>query len=150
DAILYIEKKFESEIKSGKLLLENENFSKIKKIAEKHGFDALDGILFDLGVSSYQLDKSGRGFSFRDEEDLDMRMSGGSALSAYDVVNKYSEDELVNIISKYGEERKALNIAKKIVEVRQNAKIKTTLQLRELIAEVVPSNGEIHPATKTF
>ena len=126
----------------------NDNFSNIKNIL--NGRQA-DGILADLGVSSFQLDTPERGFSFHNDAPLDMRMSK-SGKSAYDVVNGYSEQELSNIISRYGEEKFARSIARNIVKARENKKIETTLELAELIKDSAPAKyrREGHPARKTF
>ena len=126
----------------------NDNFSNIKNIL--NGRQA-DGVLADLGVSSFQLDTPERGFSFHHDAPLDMRMSK-SGKSAYDVVNGYTEQELSNIISRYGEEKFARNIAKNIVKTRENKPIETTLELAELIKDSVPAKyrREGHPARKTF
>ena len=126
----------------------NDNYSNIKNIlSDRHA----DGILADLGVSSFQLDTPERGFSFHYDAPLDMRMSK-TGKSAYDVVNEYSEQELSNIISRYGEEKFARNIAKNIVKLREKKKIETTLELAELIKDSVPAKyrREGHPARKTF
>ena len=126
----------------------NDNFSKIKSIL--NGRKA-DGILADLGVSSFQLDNAQRGFSFHKDAPLDMRMSK-SGKSAFDVVNGYSEQELANIINRYGEEKFARNIAKNIVKLRNVKPIETTLQLAEIVKNSVPAKArrEGHPARKTF
>ena len=126
----------------------NDNFSNIKNIL--NGRQA-DGILADLGVSSFQLDTPERGFSFHYDAPLDMRMSK-TGKSAYDVVNEYSEQELSNIIVKYGEEKFARSIAKNIVKARENKKIETTLELAEIIKNSVPAKyrRDGHPARKTF
>ncbi len=126
----------------------NDNFSNIKNILNGR---RADGILADLGVSSFQLDTPERGFSFHHDAPLDMRMSK-SGKSAYDVVNGYSEQELSNIISRYGEEKFAKSIARNIVKARENKKIETTLELAELIKDSVPAKyrREGHPARKTF
>ncbi len=126
----------------------NDNFSNIKNILNGR---QVDGILADLGVSSFQLDTPERGFSFHNDAPLDMRMSK-SGKSAYDVVNGYSEQELSNIISRYGEEKFARSIAKNIVKARENKKIETTLELADLIRDSVPAKyrREGHPARKTF
>lgn len=126
----------------------NDNFSNIRNIL--NGRQA-DGVLADLGVSSFQLDTPERGFSFHHDAPLDMRMSK-SGKSAYDVVNGYTEQELSNIISRYGEEKFARNIAKNIVKTRENKPIETTLELAELIKDSVPAKyrREGHPARKTF
>lgn len=126
----------------------NNNFNNIKEIL--NGRQA-DGILADLGVSSFQLDTPERGFSFHHEAPLDMRMSK-TGKSAYDVVNTYSEHELCNIITRYGEEKFARNIARSIVKAREIKPIETTIQLAELIKDSVPAKyrRDGHPARKTF
>ncbi len=126
----------------------NDNFNNIKCIL--NGRQA-DGILADLGVSSFQLDTAERGFSFHHDAPLDMRMSK-SGKSAYDVVNGYTEYELVNIINRYGEEKFARNIAKNIVKARNQKNIETTLELAEIIKDSVPAKyrRDGHPARKTF
>ena len=126
----------------------NNNFNNIKDIL--NGRQA-DGILADLGVSSFQLDTPERGFSFHHDAPLDMRMSK-TGKSAYDVVNGYSENELSNIIIRYGEEKFARSIAKNIVKARTVKPIETTLELAELIKDSVPAKyrRDGHPARKTF
>lgn len=126
----------------------NDNFNNIKGIL--NGRQA-DGILADLGVSSFQLDTAERGFSFHHDAPLDMRMSK-SGKSAYDVVNGYTEYELANIINRYGEEKFARNIAKNIVKARSQKNIETTLELAEIIKDSVPAKyrRDGHPARKTF
>ncbi len=126
----------------------NDNFNNIKSIL--NGRQA-DGILADLGVSSFQLDTAERGFSFHHDAPLDMRMSK-SGKSAYDVVNGYTEYELANIINRYGEEKFARNIAKNIVKARNQKNIETTLELAEIIKDSVPAKyrRDGHPARKTF
>ena len=126
----------------------NNNFSNIKDIL--NGRQA-DGILADLGVSSFQLDTPERGFSFHHDAPLDMRMSK-TGKSAFDVVNGYSEQELANIITRYGEERFARSIAKNIVKSRNQKNIETTLELAEIIKDSVPAKyrRDGHPARKTF
>lgn len=126
----------------------NNNFSNIKDIL--NGRQA-DGILADLGVSSFQLDTPERGFSFHHDAPLDMRMSK-TGKSAFDVVNGYSEQELVSIITRYGEEKFARNIARNIVKARNEKNIETTLELAEIIKDSVPAKyrRDGHPARKTF
>lgn len=126
----------------------NNNFNNIKDIL--NGRQA-DGILADLGVSSFQLDTPERGFSFHHDAPLDMRMSK-TGKSAYDVVNGYSEQELCNIITRYGEEKFARSIAKNIVKARETKPLETTLELAELIKDSVPAKcrRDGHPARKTF
>ena len=126
----------------------NDNFNNIKGIL--NGRQA-DGILADLGVSSFQLDTAERGFSFHHDAPLDMRMSK-SGKSAFDVVNGYTEYELANIINRYGEEKFARNIAKSIVKAREQKNIETTLELAEIIKDSVPAKyrRDGHPARRTF
>ena len=128
------------------------NFVNIKTELNKRNVTEVDSILYDLGVSSPQLDVSERGFSFHNDAKLDMRMDQTQTLSAYEVVNNYSYEELVNIFYKYGEEKYASSIAKKIVNERENKKIKTTLELSEIIKSSVPEKyrREKHPARKVF
>ncbi|QJW49371.1 16S rRNA (cytosine(1402)-N(4))-methyltransferase RsmH [bacterium BFN5] len=115
--------------------------------------DFVDGVLFDLGVSSHQLDVAERGFSYMQDAPLDMRMNPQSDFSAYDVVNRYSEEQLTNIIYEYGEERWAKRIAKLIVESRQIQTITTTGQLVDAIKRAIPAAARRegpHPAKRTF
>ena len=127
----------------------NSNFVNIKDELNKIGISKVDGILYDLGVSSPQLDRDYRGFSFQQDAKLDMRMDQNQDFSAYNVVNEYSSVMLADILFKYGEEKYARQIAKKIVEKRP---INTTLELVEVIKEAVPMKYKInhHPARKTF
>ena len=130
-------------IKSNFVHLEEE----IKKRENK-----VDGILYDLRVSSPQLDEKDRGFSFHGDASLDMRMDKSNPLSAYEVVNNYSYEELTNILYKYGEEKYASSIVKKIIQAREVKKIETTLELVEIIKSAVPEKykRDKHPARKTF
>lgn len=134
--------------KNSNVKIVNDNFCNIKKIL---GEEKADGILADLGVSSFQLDNPERGFSFHKDAPLDMRMSK-SGKSAFDVVNGYSEKELFTVISRYGEERFAGNIAKNIVKSREQKAIETTLELAEIVKNSVPAKyrRDSHPARKTF
>ena len=128
------------------------NHDDIKLILEELNIQKVDGILLDLGVSSYQLDEKERGFSYLGENELDMRMDKTQELTAKKIVNSYSEDSLANIIYKYGEERFSRNIAKNICEYRKKKEIQTTKELVEIIEKSIPGfakkNG--HPAKKTF
>ena len=128
------------------------NFENLKSELNKRGIDKIDGILFDIGVSSVQLDVAERGFSFHNDSKLDMRMDTSSSFSAYNVVNEYSYDELVNIFYKYGEEKYSTSIAKNIVKYRENKNIETTLELVEIIKNSVPMKvrREGHPARRVF
>lgn len=127
------------------------NFSNVKDILKEQGIEKIDGMLLDLGVSSFQLDTAQRGFSYHADAPLDMRMSK-SGLSAKDVVNSYSEAELADILFRYGEEKFARRIAKNIVLHRQNKEIKTTGELVDIIKESYPKAKmrDSHPARKTF
>lgn len=128
------------------------NFVNLKEELLKRGVTKLDGIMFDLGVSSPQLDDAKRGFSFHQDSKLDMRMDKTSALTAYDVVNNYSYEDLKRIIKDYGDEKYASLIAKAIVKERSIKKIETTLELSDLITESVPYKykRDTHPSRRTF
>lgn len=128
------------------------NHDNIKELLQAIGIEKVDGILLDLGVSSYQLDERNRGFSYLGDNDLDMRMDKSQKLTAKDVVNTYSEEELANIIYKYGEEKFSRNIARNICQYRENQEITSTKTLVEIIEQSIPkskqNNG--HPAKRTF
>lgn len=128
------------------------NFVNLKSELNKRGINKVDGILFDLGVSSPQLDDADRGFSYHNDAPLDMRMDISSNFSAYNVVNEYSMEDLTKIFYEYGEEEYSRNIAKKIIEYRQNKKIETTLELVDIIKSAVPMKRILksHPAKKIF
>ncbi len=128
------------------------NHDEIEKILEELKIPKVDGILLDLGVSSYQLDEKERGFSYLGENELDMRMDKTQKLTAKDVINTYSEEKLSNIIFEYGEEKFSRQIAKKICETRKTKEIKTTKELVEIIEKVLPSfsKKDGHPAKRTF
>ena len=128
------------------------NHDDIKKILEDLEIESVDGILLDLGVSSYQLDEASRGFSYMQDAPLDMRMDKTSELTAEYVVNNYQEEELAKIIYEYSEEKFSRNIAKKICEYRKNKKIETTKELTEIIEKAIPgfAKKEGHPAKRTF
>ena len=129
------------------------NFADIKEVLKNLGIEKIDGAILDLGVSSPQLDTAERGFSYNMDARLDMRMNREDKLSAYEVVNEYSEAELAKIIFDYGEERFARQIARAIVAERQKAEIETTFQLCEIIKGAVPAKmrfADKHPAKRTF
>lgn len=130
----------------------NSNFVNIKEELNKRGIQKIDGILFDLGVSSVQLDEAERGFSYNKDAKLDMRMNNQSSLSAYDVVNNYAEDELIKIFFEYGEEKYSRSIARGIIKARENKNIETTIELAEIIKNNVPEKykRDSHPARKVF
>lgn len=129
----------------------HDNYSNIKAIVKRLGIDEIDGLLLDLGVSSFQLDTAERGFSFHKDAPLDMRMSK-SGLSARDVVNDYSEEQLADILFRYGEEKFARRIAANIVKTRQDKPIETTFELVDIIKSSLPQKAmrDGHPARKTF
>lgn len=129
----------------------HDNFSNIKSILSDLNIDGIDGMLLDLGVSSFQLDNGDRGFSFHQDAPLDMRMSK-EGLSAYDVVNNYSEKELADVIYRYGEEKFSRSIAKNIVKYRAEKPIETTFELVDIIKASMPAKElkKGHPARKTF
>ena len=134
----------------GRLNLTEDNFSNLDTIARDAGYEHVDGIVLDLGVSSMQLDTAERGFSFRLDGLLDMRM-GGEGASAADVVNAASERDLANIIFILGEERHSRGVARAILKARASARIETTRALADIVSSVVRSRpGDIHPATRTF
>lgn len=116
----------------------HDNFENIDKILESLEETEVDGILVDIGVSSYQIDTAERGFSFRFDAKLDMRMDKSKAFSAYELVNEYDESELVRVIRDYGEEKFAKSIARHIIKARETQKIETTKQLEEIILKSVP------------
>ena len=132
-------------------ILHHGNHDDIKEILKILNIDKVDGILLDLGVSSYQLDNGERGFSYMQDAMLDMRMNKDDSLSAFDVVNKYSENQLIDIFKTYGEERFAKKIANKIIEVRKQKQINTTLELVDIIKSCVKYNkNDGHPAKRVF
>lgn len=131
----------------------HDNFSNIKNIALNLGIDKLDGIIADLGVSSPQLDDASRGFSYMQDAPLDMRMDNRDSLTAKDVVNSYSSEELFRIISTYGEERWASRIVNFIIQERSKKTIETTFELVDIIKAAIPLSARKdgpHPAKRTF
>lgn len=129
----------------------HDNHDNIKAILAKLGIPSVNGILLDLGVSSYQLDEKNRGFSYMGESLLDMRMDKKAKLTAKDVVNMYSEEKLANLIYEYGEERFSRRIARNICEYRKTKEIETTAELVKIIEKSVSrKKGEGHPAKRTF
>ncbi len=130
------------------VLLVNENFRYLENICNRYNFRPVNGILFDLGMSSLQLEASGRGFSFQQDSPLDMRFNSRQTLTAADIVNTYTEHDLASLFEKYGEERRGRQIAKRIVEGRP---LRTTFELVRAVEQAVGGvRGRIHPATKTF
>ncbi len=150
EAIDYSQKRLEKIATNFEII--QSNFVNLKSELNKRKIEKVDGILFDLGVSSPQLDEDYRGFSFHKDAPLDMRMNQSQKLSAMDVVNDYDEEDLIRIFRDYGEEKYAVSIAKKIIEYRKTKKIMTTLELVEIIKSGVPTSysREKHPARKVF
>ena len=135
---------------AGRLTLVEDRFSNLANICAAQGLSSVDGVVMDVGVSSMQLDEAGRGFSFRNDGPLDMRM-GHDGPTAADVIAKASEADLANIIYIFGEERHSRGVARAIVAARKETPIITTRALADIVAKVVRSKpGEIHPATRTF
>ncbi|RGO28486.1 16S rRNA (cytosine(1402)-N(4))-methyltransferase RsmH [Mediterraneibacter butyricigenes] len=136
-----------------KVTIIRSNYCDMKARLQEIGIDKVDGIMIDLGVSSYQLDTADRGFSYRMDAPLDMRMDQRQTMTAKDIVNTYSEMELFHVIRDYGEDRFAKNIAKHIVAERQKSPIETTGQLVEIIRQSIPMKVQKttgHPAKRTF
>ena len=136
-----------------KMTLVHGNFCDVSQILDELGIAAVDGMLFDLGVSSPQLDEAERGFSYMNDAPLDMRMDNTSALTASSVVNDWNEAELVRILRDFGEERYARRIASRIVERREQKKIETTLELVDIIRSAMPAAAlreKQHPAKRSF
>ncbi len=140
--------KFENNV-----VLVKENFQNLHKVLEKLGVNKLDGVLFDLGISWFQLNTADRGFSFKYDGPLDMRMDRSKKISAFDLINNLSFEEIANIIRRFGEERYSKRIARAIVKSRKQEYIHTTKQLADLVKFSIPPNQRykrIHPATRTF
>lgn len=136
-----------------KVTIVRSNYCEMKSRLHELGIDKVDGIILDLGVSSYQLDTAERGFSYREDAPLDMRMDTRQTMTARDIVNDYSEMELYRVIRDYGEDKFAKNIAKHIVAARGRAAIETTGQLTQIIRESIPMKYQKmsgHPAKRTF
>lgn len=150
DALKYSKEKL-SEFSN--VLFVHDNFSNIKNILKENNIKGIDGILLDLGVSSYQLDNPARGFSYMQDAKLDMRMNEESNFSAWDVVNTYSKQQLEKVIKDYGEEKWASRIAEFIVNERTNKTIDTTFELVDIIKAAIPARARRdgpHPAKRTF
>ena len=133
-----------------RLILKKGSFSDLESILHSEGMNDADGVLLDLGVSMMQLKDTGRGFSFLSKERLDMRMDSSQELSAWDVVNGYSERELLRILREYGEEYRAARIVRSIIHERNKKSIDTCAELAEIISRSIGRQGKINPATKTF
>ena len=142
-----------SKLTINKLSLVNDNFVNLKEIVERERFKPVYGIIFDLGMSSWHLEESGRGFSFLRNEPLDMRFGVQNELTAEEIVNKWKAKDIEKVLEEYGEERFAKRIAKNIVEIRKFKPIETTFQLLDVIKKAVPGwyqHRKIHFATRTF
>ena len=136
-----------------KFIAVHDNFSNIIEILKKLNIKKIDGMMMDLGVSSYQLDEADRGFSYRYDAELDMRMDQSQPFTAKEIINTYSEDELNRVIRDYGEENWARRIAKFICEKREEASIESTQELVDIIYSAIPANARReggHPAKRTF
>jgi 16S rRNA (cytosine1402-N4)-methyltransferase len=132
----------------------NESYTQLKDVVEEKGFSPVSGILFDLGFSSFHVDESGRGFSFMRKERLDMRYNKNNPLTAYEIVNKYKEKDILYILQKWGEEEYAKDITEAIIRERKEKLIETTKELAEIIEQSIPryyqKKQKINPSTKTF
>ncbi|MFK5705123.1 16S rRNA (cytosine(1402)-N(4))-methyltransferase RsmH [Ligilactobacillus sp. LYQ139] len=152
-AITFNEEQYQREITAGKLALVQDNFRNLQKRLEILGITTVDGVLYDLGVSSPQFDDVTRGFSYRNDAPLDMRMNQEQQLTARTVVNEWSYADLVRIFFRYGEEKYAKSIARHIERAREEAPIESTGQLVELIKQAIPAKARRtggHPAKRTF
>lgn len=152
-AIEYNQKALDNQLQNGKLTLVKDNFRNIKKRLNDFGVSKIDGAVYDLGVSSPQFDVAQRGFSYKLEAPLDMRMDQGQALTAKQIVNEWSFNDLVRIFSRYGEEKFAKSIARKIEKQRQLQPIQTTTGLVEVIKAGIPARARRtggHPAKRVF
>jgi 16S rRNA (cytosine1402-N4)-methyltransferase len=142
------------EKESERFIVVNESYTQIKEVVEETKFSKVSGVLFDLGFSSFHVDKSQRGFSFMREEKLDMRYNGNNPLTAYEIVNKYKEKDILHILEKWGEEDYAREIVEKIIFKRKERPIETTTQLAKIVESSIPKHykdrKKINPATKTF
>ena len=148
-AIRRVSERLADNIQNQQLTLHQDSFENLTEAATAHGFNQVDGILFDFGLSSFQLETAERGFSFRQSGPLDMRFDLGQTLDAHEIVNSWPEDELADILYIYGEERRSRHIARVIV---QNRPISTTDELALIVEKAIGFRGKskIHPATRTF
>ncbi|MBI2486869.1 MAG: 16S rRNA (cytosine(1402)-N(4))-methyltransferase RsmH [Deltaproteobacteria bacterium] len=138
---------------AGRVVFVNKNFSDIQNVLESLGIYEVDGVVADLGMSSFHLEKSGRGFSFLRDEPLDMRMDSRLRFTAYDLVNEMDEEEISKILKIYGEEKWAKRIAREILNYRRETPIKSSIQLADIVLNAIPRQfhpKNIHPATRTF
>jgi 16S rRNA (cytosine1402-N4)-methyltransferase len=150
-AVARIEERLSDFVNNGRLVLVHGNFAELARIVHEAGFVSVEGVLLDLGFSSYQVDEPQRGFSFSADGPLDMRLDQSQAESAADIVNSASEQELADIFWRYGEEKRSRQIARRVVRQRERGAITRTTQLAQLAAAGVPYKpGAIHPATRVF
>lgn len=145
-AIFYAKKVLDD----SRVILRKASFSQLKQVLSELNIEKIDGVIFDLGISMLQLKDFERGFSFHSEERLDMRMDQTQQLTAWDVVNKYSDQKLTQIFRDYGDEPFARRIAREIIRQRSKKTIDTCKELADLIKKSVPRHGRLHPATKVF
>lgn len=153
EAIAYNQQHLKDAIASGKLTLIQDNFRHLKQALAAQGIASIDGIVYDLGVSSPQFDDSKRGFSYQHDAELDMRMNQEQKLTAKIIVNEWPYEDLVRILYRYGEEKFAKSIARNIEKTRQRQPINTTFQLVDVIKEAIPARARRHgghPAKKSF
>lgn len=153
EAIDYVKKSLESRVKSQDLVLAKGNFSQIAEIAKRQGFFKVKGVLFDLGLSSHQIEKGQRGFSFQQEGTLDMRMDKDLQVRASDIINNFEERRLDEIIKTFGQEKFSRSIARAICSARQVEPIDSTKRLAQIISEVYAKykqKSKLNPATRTF
>ncbi len=148
DAIEFAGKKLENYKERIKIF--KDNFKNLDTVLYMAGYEKVSGILMDIGVSSYQLDDPERGFSYKYEAKLDMRMNKNAKISAYEVINEFSEQEIADILYKYGEEPKSRRIARKITEARKEKKIETTTELADIVIRAIGKSMKRHPAKRTF
>ena len=148
DAIKFAKVKLEPY--QNRIKIFKDNFKNLDTVLYLAGYEKIDGIFMDIGVSSKQLDNPERGFSYKYEAKLDMRMNKSDKLSAYEVVNDFTEKEIADILYKYGEEPRGRKIAQRIVEKRQEKKIETTLELADLVIRAIGKSMKRHPAKRTF
>lgn len=152
-AIHHAQEVLKKEVSEGKVTFIHDNFRNIQEVLTDHQISYVDGIYYDLGVSSPQLDNAERGFSYHQEARLDMRMNQDQTLSAYQIVNEWPYEKLVNIIFRYGEEKFAKRIARAIERERENGSIETTTQLADIIKYAIPAATRRtggHPAKRSF
>lgn len=156
DAIAHTKEKLKEYTDKKKLVIVKDNFENIDTILDNLDIKKINGILFDLGVSSYQFDEESRGFSYSKDAKLDMRMDIDNPLTCERLVNEFDEDEIYKIIKEYGEDNFAKNIAKKIVAYRKNKKIETTMELADIVKSAIPAKFKYgsgqgkNPAKRTF